>query len=909
VNRRVLVQQVFVIAKELCEQLKSNGSTDLDELRNGLQNLSGDPNGIFRAVELRGQIRQDTEWPIRPTVPQLIIGTVDQIGSRILFQGYSLGKWGRPQHAALLGVDAWIAVDESHLVPAFVITLRQLREQCASPAENLPAPLNALIARLPFWLTELSATPGLPPPSRGPDFSLTDEEKTDPNIADRILAANTRRVAVDWLPKTDKPKEVLIKRLIAGALSSKAKRIAIFVREVAVADAVAKGIAAELKKKEVDGSCICKITGRIRGYERDRLVKHPAFQSFLRERQANQSESGKEETCFLIGTAAAEVGLDADADVILCDFASLVTLLQRLGRLDRRGFLTQLHITGHAERPTMWVFASKDETKPKIVRAIERQLEKLTDSLKTDLAPWSAELMTGTHWLSAGKKDDNSSDEQDEEKAPKDQTQPLIDAATWLVLAPLNSTCTQPASWLDQSVARVAAGPLVVPPVTDAVLDYWSATSDARSPHLSPHPFLYGLAEDDNSTPLVGVAFRLEVEALRPIAVDDDSEETPDSAAAVSEIFNRFPPLRAELHQVKLATVRDWLSTDAAKLQPLAYRHGDKWVTKAPGESTSDVRSAIGPNGTLVLAAKLGNKDEFKKLMVESEEKAPLTYHDVLDGVSQSAFYLRVIGTGSIAIAGRDGALAWDFEAESPELGSAKVKVPPDCHKPLIKTLNIGGESIRFSYFRRKWDSSSSSDTSSPQFLDDFEGRSGHRSLSEAEAVRIATAIAPEDAFLIELLAQSAHGHDEGKRFPKWQHAFGGPEEGRAIAKLHPKLAKPSSLSGFRHEWESLRYLERNDASAPDSLSVESRRLWLDLLFHLTGSHHGHLRPSITNSGLTPDAEPIKHNALRLESAERFVRLQRQLGRWRLAYLEALLKSADAIGSRDTPDVEGDDET
>ena len=132
VNRRVLVQQVFAIADALRKRLLEDDSPDLEAVREGLRALSDGSRGFFNVVELRGQILADRDWAIQPTVPQLIIGTVDQIGSRLLFQGYGLGKWGRPQQAGLLGVDSWIAVDEAHLVPAFVLTLRQLRERCAS---------------------------------------------------------------------------------------------------------------------------------------------------------------------------------------------------------------------------------------------------------------------------------------------------------------------------------------------------------------------------------------------------------------------------------------------------------------------------------------------------------------------------------------------------------------------------------------------------------------------------------------------------------------------------------------------------------------------------------------------------------------------------------------------------------
>ena len=284
VNRRVLVQQVFVVATALQEKLSNNGEPALEEVRAGLRALCGENGDVLQVVELRGQIVADRDWAIRPAMPQLIIGTVDQIGSRLLFQGYGLGKWGRPQQAGLLGVDAWVAVDEAHLVPAFVLTLRQIRERCASPAESLPPPFNGIFARLPFWLTELSATPGLPAPSAKSPFRLTEEEKTDPAIADRILAAASRRVLVKPLPKAEKPKEALIQGLVAAASASNAQRVAVFVCEVGIADKVAAGIKAALKEKGIQEDHVCKITGRIRGYERNRLEDpkaFPAFQAFL----------------------------------------------------------------------------------------------------------------------------------------------------------------------------------------------------------------------------------------------------------------------------------------------------------------------------------------------------------------------------------------------------------------------------------------------------------------------------------------------------------------------------------------------------------------------------------------------------------------------------------------------------
>ncbi len=910
VNRRVLVQQVFKIAKELRIKMACDAEPELNDLRTGLQALCGNSGEVFQVVELRGQIVADRDWAIRPAIPQLIIGTVDQIGSRLLFQGYGLGKWGRPQQAGLLGVDSWVAVDEAHLVSAFVLTLRQLRERCASSTEGLPPPFNAVFVRLPFWLTELSATPGLPPPSSEQPFRLTDEERADPAIADRVLAARTRRVKVESLQKAEKPKDVLIQKLVIAATESKAARIAIFVREVGVADKVADGIKSELKKAGIPETRVCKITGRIRGYERDRLSQREAFRAFLSERTQPNAESDGVRY-FLVGTAAAEVGLDADADTILCDFAPLPTLLQRLGRLDRRGVLSRRHADGNGDAPTMQIFARPDETKPKTKETIQSQLTRIAKALKDDTTPYSAKLMAGTHWLAKGKATDaegadpsNSVEEKKEEKSAKNQTDLFIEAATWDVLNQNDGTCGSPMEWLAHDVARIAAGPVVVPPVTNAVLDYWSATTDPRSPYLSPHPFLYGLADNDEGTPLVGVAFRLEVEALREPAGDEEDPETTNIAAEVLEIFERFPPLRAELHQMKLSAVREWLTSPEGEEHPLVYRSRDKWHAKGAGESASEPARALGPNSTLVLPASalMRSKafDSFMKDCQQSEEPN-IAISDVLEGWSdpQHARYLRTIEpkTGRT---GGEGAWLWDSDAEEKNAPVAKT----DGYKrSLLKKLRIGGTEYTFRYFRPFRPEYGEKGL---QFLDDHNGTLGHLNRAEMETTRIAEAIVPGDTFLRVLLSTAALQHDEGKRHSHWQRAFGRRKEPHDIAKLVPGLERPAPLKGFRHEWESLRKLVGADTMPPSDISVDSHTLWRDLLLHLIGVHHGHLRPSISDAGLTPGIEVEKQNSLRLESAERFTRLQRQLGHWRLAYLEALLKTADAEGSRNITEEEPD---
>ena len=67
---------------------------------------------------LRGQFADNREWSADPSRPAVICGTVDMIGSRLLFSGYGLGKT-RPLHAGVLGQDALLVHDEAHLEPAF----------------------------------------------------------------------------------------------------------------------------------------------------------------------------------------------------------------------------------------------------------------------------------------------------------------------------------------------------------------------------------------------------------------------------------------------------------------------------------------------------------------------------------------------------------------------------------------------------------------------------------------------------------------------------------------------------------------------------------------------------------------------------------------------------------------------
>src|SRR5207249_1854517 len=82
---------------------------------------------------LRGQFADNREWSADPARPAVIVGTVDMIGSRLLFSGYGVGFKTKPLHAGFLGQDVLLVHDEAHLEPAFqdlLIEIQKEQEQC-----------------------------------------------------------------------------------------------------------------------------------------------------------------------------------------------------------------------------------------------------------------------------------------------------------------------------------------------------------------------------------------------------------------------------------------------------------------------------------------------------------------------------------------------------------------------------------------------------------------------------------------------------------------------------------------------------------------------------------------------------------------------------------------------------------
>ncbi|MGE0159834.1 MAG: type I-U CRISPR-associated helicase/endonuclease Cas3 [Gemmatimonadales bacterium] len=304
VNRRTVVDQSTAEAERLRSQLLVPRAQHLDD---SLRRLAATPAKHPLAIStLRGEFADNADWRRDPSRPAIIVGTVDMIGSRLLFSGYGCGFRSRPLHAGFIGQDALLVHDEAHLEPAFqslliAIAAEQLRS-------NEPRPLKVLA---------LSATGRWEA-----DFTLADEDLHHPVVKKRLHARKGLQ-----LHRIDDRKE-LPERLAAKAAELDGK-IVVFLSSVEHAERCAQALRKTRKHS------VATLTGTMRGAERDKLVKDPVFARFLP--RPGDGVIPQEGTVFLVATSAGEVGIDLSADHLVTDLAPFDALAQRLGRVNRYG--------------------------------------------------------------------------------------------------------------------------------------------------------------------------------------------------------------------------------------------------------------------------------------------------------------------------------------------------------------------------------------------------------------------------------------------------------------------------------------------------------------------------------------------------------------------------------------------
>lgn len=320
VDRRVVVDQATRTAERLREWVDRE-----PEVRAGL--LLDDDR--LPVSTLRGQFVDNREWLDDPARPAIVVGTVDMIGSRLLFQGYRASRRIRPFMAGFLGHDALFILDEAHLVPPF----ERLLERVTGSREDLGTGQILGVRPPPSKLLSLSATGR----SRGGQSFELNEEDCAHSVVRKRLAA-TKLLELRTLEPTQSVAEgaaeaawsicnegrAAIRCVIFLSKREDAEKAKACLEKLAGADRVKRGQTPPIETELLVG-------GR-RVYERSLATERLSELGFLAGSTVERARPH-----FLFATSAGEVGVDLDADHMIGDLVTWERMVQRLGRVNRRG--------------------------------------------------------------------------------------------------------------------------------------------------------------------------------------------------------------------------------------------------------------------------------------------------------------------------------------------------------------------------------------------------------------------------------------------------------------------------------------------------------------------------------------------------------------------------------------------
>ncbi|MEN9222473.1 MAG: type I-U CRISPR-associated helicase/endonuclease Cas3, partial [Thermostichus sp. BF3_bins_97] len=190
VNRRTVVDQATRTVEGMRHRLLEPDKSDwqdhahtLKGIASALRRLSASEGSPLAVSTLRGELADNEEWKADPARPAIVVGTIDMIGSKLLFSGYGDGRYGRTHHAGLIGYDALIVHDEAHLTPAFSDLLDAVAKEQGCEGARVEQP--PTVGR-PVRVVELSATRR---GTKGDPFTLEPEDDDDPIVRERASTA------------------------------------------------------------------------------------------------------------------------------------------------------------------------------------------------------------------------------------------------------------------------------------------------------------------------------------------------------------------------------------------------------------------------------------------------------------------------------------------------------------------------------------------------------------------------------------------------------------------------------------------------------------------------------------------------------------------------------------------------
>ncbi|MFN8079716.1 MAG: type I-U CRISPR-associated helicase/endonuclease Cas3 [Kineosporiaceae bacterium] len=927
VDRRIVVDEAFAHARRIVEALDraerdGNGSI-LGRVASALRSLAPDAGGDVLAVtRMRGGTTWAAAWLDRPDRPGIVLGTVDQVGSRLLFRGYGVTDRRRPVDAALVGTDALLLVDEAHLSTALLETVGAAQQR-----DRLGLPLPALS------VVRLSAT-GAPTAHA---FALdVDRHRADAE-AWRRLTAGKRLIARESSAKEcvraicETVLEQLVK--VAGTSTGAPAPTAVVVcntvdRARAVHGYLVKHLSA--KGTAVKAECDLLI-GRSRPVDRQtlqlRIIERYGVGHPVAERPA-----------VLVATQTVEVGVNLDADVLVSESASWDALVQRLGRLNRLGRFEErfpgvgpaMAVVVHDGQEGGPVYgSSRDAT----WRAVT-QLNDAADHGGFDVSPLACRELTATTF-------EGPEFVRQPEGVPV-LLKPTLDAWVQTAPVPLNDPPIEPfLHGFDGGVAPVqvcwreglTSDDLLDDPFDDggaelpasridALLTQWPVRAGeiVDVPFIAVRQWMNGLIPDPVSD--LDVAADLEgrsrqggnqfrVVAWRPS--DRSGEGARDRETTISWRWIQAHELRPG-DRVVVPAERGgldnfgWAPTDLAPV-----RDASEMVSFLPGRSRRPAMLRLDAS----LPARLGLSGEDRVSVAQALADLCGDENDV-SGSQRLQEFLSVLAAALPEQP--EPSCGWSVEAWHCLRGwvsTSRVRLvelgdDEEWSQPTIWSRIIAGPV------------SDTAEGASPERDDEEIAASsvGPRSVTLAvhhAAVRkrageIARSLRLP-AGLCGVIEDAAGWHDLGKVEPRFQVMLHNGDPYEAALALEPlaksgldpsdrlawrRSATNSGLpAGARHEaWSAAlvqEYLREHGFSNQDEA---------DLLIHLVASHHGYARPF---ARLVLDTKPTLVEALMdgekitvssertvcLDQPARFSRLNLRYGRWGLALLESIVRCAD----------------
>jgi CRISPR-associated endonuclease/helicase Cas3 len=834
VDRRVVVDQASEFAENVRERLEEAAKDEnhaLYALATTLKN-AGCTSSVVEVSTLRGQRALDTRWRDDPTRPAIIVGTVDMIGSRLLFSAYGrVGPWGRALEAGLVGQDCLLVLDEAHLCSPFAMTLTAIERRVGTLAPFAVVRMGATMEPVRDLLRR---TPGLPEESsRRRVFQLLDvatdidgqtwpKETDDQKVSDRLNAK--KKIEVEALDADKGVGAQLAGWAIEKSKADSGAVIGIVVNTVAEV----RKCAAALREGGVPDEQVVTLTGSMRGWDRDAVVESEKYARFKSQRDRTTIFDSP---IFLVATSCVEVGADIDCDHLGVEACAADSLIQRLGRVNRLG--------ASARAVTVKLVGDKEGTGP-AGKVFVRVQTLVTDGQEVHGSPatFPARLRDG----------------------------------------------------IEDAEARGLFDVRIPPPaLTSAVLDDFAMTS--KHPNAGARPdvgrWLHGSVED--SSLYVEIAWRSELDW---VTEPEDAERLVKAFPIGARETARCPLYEAvDL----LKTVRGRAAEDDAlgARVLLVTRYGETTTFRLrdlPTDDDGDLRAAL-HDATVVLPTSAGGYDN--QFFVNPASKQPVS--DIAEQAQPTSRAQRRrlwIDSGKVTAAANGGdpqKIESDTDAE--DLLSEVEGVADELLGGgwrLVEAFGTGARGVAVVREDRRALEEAEDDDGSLGFQNDVL-LTRHLGDARTKATDLCQRLSLPEG-LRDTVIEAAGQHDLGKDRPWWQRAVGRIEK-PAVAKSDHSHFDHKINRGYRHELGSVADLGDGKANLPTTVDRE-------LCLHLVAAHHGHARPGFRVEAIGPVVTDGAKRVL-TETPARFAKLQAQHGWWALAWLEALVKAADVLASRD----------